>query len=111
MDLGISGKSALLSGASRGLGKACAMALAREGVDVTIVARTPRPSRATARKSALRPASSRAGCRRHHHARAAGRRRCGLPAARHPAQQLPMARCRAIFATGRVTTGSPRSTR
>lgn len=40
MDLGIAGRKALLSGASRGLGKACAMALAKEGVDVTIVART-----------------------------------------------------------------------
>ena len=39
MDLGIRGRTALLSGASRGLGKACAFALAREGVDVTIVAR------------------------------------------------------------------------
>jgi 3-oxoacyl-[acyl-carrier protein] reductase len=41
MDLGIRGRKALLSGASRGLGKACAMALAQEGVDVTIFARTP----------------------------------------------------------------------
>jgi 3-oxoacyl-[acyl-carrier protein] reductase len=40
MDLDIRGRKALLSGASRGLGKACAMALAKEGVDVTIVART-----------------------------------------------------------------------
>jgi 3-oxoacyl-[acyl-carrier protein] reductase len=40
MDLGIRGRRALLCGASRGLGKACAFALAREGVDVTIVART-----------------------------------------------------------------------
>jgi len=40
MDLEIRGRKALLSGASRGMGKACAMALAREGVDVTIVART-----------------------------------------------------------------------
>jgi 3-oxoacyl-[acyl-carrier protein] reductase len=39
VDLGIRGKQALLSGASRGLGRACAFALAREGVDVTIVAR------------------------------------------------------------------------
>src|SRR5215467_1184971 len=39
MDLGIRGKKALLVGASRGLGKACALALAQEGVDVTIVAR------------------------------------------------------------------------
>jgi 3-oxoacyl-[acyl-carrier protein] reductase len=40
VDLGISGKTALVCGASRGLGKACAFALAGEGVDVTIVART-----------------------------------------------------------------------
>lgn len=40
MDLGIGGKSALVCGASRGLGKACAVALAREGVNLTIVARS-----------------------------------------------------------------------
>ena len=39
VDLGIRGRKALLSGASRGLGRACAFALAQEGVDVTIVAR------------------------------------------------------------------------
>jgi 3-oxoacyl-[acyl-carrier protein] reductase len=39
MDLGIVGRKALLSGASRGLGKGCALALAREGAAVTIVAR------------------------------------------------------------------------
>jgi NAD(P)-dependent dehydrogenase (short-subunit alcohol dehydrogenase family) len=38
--LGIGGKSALVCAASKGLGKACAMSLAREGVAVTIVART-----------------------------------------------------------------------
>src|SRR6202166_1846248 len=38
--LGFRGKPALVCGASRGLGKACAFALAREGVNVTIVART-----------------------------------------------------------------------
>jgi 3-oxoacyl-[acyl-carrier protein] reductase len=40
MDLGIKGKHALVCGASRGLGKECAFALAREGVNLTIVART-----------------------------------------------------------------------
>jgi 3-oxoacyl-[acyl-carrier protein] reductase len=39
MDLGIEGRRALLCGASRGLGKACALALAREGVALAIVAR------------------------------------------------------------------------
>src|SRR5262245_41403034 len=40
MDLAIRGRKALLCGASRGLGKAAAMAVAKEGLDVTIVART-----------------------------------------------------------------------
>ncbi|HEV8391891.1 MAG TPA: SDR family oxidoreductase [Dongiaceae bacterium] len=39
MDLGIAGKKAIICGASKGLGKACAEALAREGVKVTIAAR------------------------------------------------------------------------
>jgi 3-oxoacyl-[acyl-carrier protein] reductase len=40
MDLGIAGRRAIVSGASKGLGRACAHALAREGVSVVIVART-----------------------------------------------------------------------
>ena len=40
MDLGLSGKQALVCAASKGLGRGCAEALAREGVEVTIVART-----------------------------------------------------------------------
>lgn len=40
MDLGISDRKALVCAASKGIGRACAEALAREGVDVTIVART-----------------------------------------------------------------------
>lgn len=39
MDLGIRGRQALVCGASKGLGRGCALALAREGVVVTIVAR------------------------------------------------------------------------
>ncbi len=48
MDLGIRGKSALVCAASKGLGKACAVSLAREGVNVTISARTAAPLEATA---------------------------------------------------------------
>ena len=40
MDLGLQGKTAIVCAASKGLGRACAIALAREGVDVTITART-----------------------------------------------------------------------
>ncbi len=40
MDMGLRGKRALVCAASNGLGRACAMALAREGVAVTITART-----------------------------------------------------------------------
>ena len=40
MDLGLTGRRALVCAASKGLGRGCAEALAREGVDVTICART-----------------------------------------------------------------------
>ena len=40
MDLGIRGKTALVCGASKGLGRGCATSLAREGCTVTIVGRT-----------------------------------------------------------------------
>lgn len=39
MDLGLKGKKALVAAASKGLGKAAALALAREGADVAICAR------------------------------------------------------------------------
>jgi 3-oxoacyl-[acyl-carrier protein] reductase len=39
MDLGIRGKTALVCAASKGLGKGCAIALAREGVNLVITAR------------------------------------------------------------------------
>jgi 3-oxoacyl-[acyl-carrier protein] reductase len=39
MELGIRGKTALVCAASKGLGKGCAMALAREGVNLVITAR------------------------------------------------------------------------
>jgi 3-oxoacyl-[acyl-carrier protein] reductase len=48
MDLGIASKQAIVCAASKGLGKACAMALAREGVDLVIVARGQEALEATA---------------------------------------------------------------
>ena len=47
MDLGISGRTAIVCAASKGLGKACAMQLAKEGVNVVISARTKADIEAT----------------------------------------------------------------
>jgi 3-oxoacyl-[acyl-carrier protein] reductase len=48
MDLGLSGRKAIVGAASKGLGKGCAMALAREGVNLVINARTADILEATA---------------------------------------------------------------
>ena len=40
MELGLQGKHAIVTGGSRGIGKAIALELAREGADVAIVARS-----------------------------------------------------------------------
>jgi 3-oxoacyl-[acyl-carrier protein] reductase len=49
MDLGIKGKQAIVCASSKGLGKGCAMALAREGVDIVINGRDARALQETAR--------------------------------------------------------------
>jgi 3-oxoacyl-[acyl-carrier protein] reductase len=48
MDFGIRGKTALVCAASKGLGKGCAMALAREGANLVITARSADALEATA---------------------------------------------------------------
>jgi NAD(P)-dependent dehydrogenase (short-subunit alcohol dehydrogenase family) len=48
MDLELAGKTAIVTGGSRGIGKAIARELAREGVDVAIVARSADALKATA---------------------------------------------------------------
>ena len=48
MDLGIAGRRAIVCAASKGLGRACAFALAREGVDLVIGARSADVLEATA---------------------------------------------------------------
>ncbi len=50
MDLGLQGKHAIVTGGSRGIGKAIARELAREGVDVAVVARSKEQLAATARE-------------------------------------------------------------
>lgn len=48
MDLGLQGKKAIVCAASKGLGRACALSLAREGVELVITARTAETLEATA---------------------------------------------------------------
>lgn len=48
MDLGLKGKTAIVCAASKGLGRACAISLAREGVNLVITARTATELEATA---------------------------------------------------------------
>jgi 3-oxoacyl-[acyl-carrier protein] reductase len=50
MDLGLKGKVALVTGASRGIGRAIARALAEEGTRLSICARTPESLEQTARE-------------------------------------------------------------
>ena len=52
MDFGLRGKKAIVTGGSRGIGKAIALELAREGVDVAIVARGREALTATAEELA-----------------------------------------------------------
>ena len=50
MDLELTGKTAIVTGGSRGIGKQVALLLAREGVDVAIAARDPERLNATAKE-------------------------------------------------------------
>ena len=112
MDLGLRGRQALLSGASRGLGHACAFALAREGVDVTLVARKrdvlekagAEIAAATGVKVTTVAADITTG---------AGRAAALAAPVQSPISfsTMPTALLQAISAIGRGTSGSPRSTR
>lgn len=53
MDLGIAGRTALVFGGSRGMGRACARQLALEGVKVTLAARTAQTLEQADRKSVV----------------------------------------------------------
>jgi 3-oxoacyl-[acyl-carrier protein] reductase len=50
MDLGLRGRKAIVTAASRGLGQACALSLAQEGVSLTMMARTREPLEAAAQE-------------------------------------------------------------
>lgn len=50
MDFGLQGRTAIVAGGSRGIGKAIAMELAREGVDMALASRSMEELQATARE-------------------------------------------------------------
>jgi 3-oxoacyl-[acyl-carrier protein] reductase len=52
MDLGLEGRTAIVTGASQGIGREIALGLAREGVDLVICARRRGPLEAVAREAA-----------------------------------------------------------
>jgi 3-oxoacyl-[acyl-carrier protein] reductase len=54
MDLGITGRTAIVCAASKGLGRACAEALAAEGVDIVLNARSAEPLEKAAAEVAAR---------------------------------------------------------
>ncbi len=53
MDLELSGKVALISGGSKGIGKAVAWEFAKEGMDVVVCSRNQEPLEAAAHEIAL----------------------------------------------------------
>ena len=88
MDLGLTGRKAIVCASSRGLGKACARALAEAGCEVVINGRDANTLKATAAELAqvtgakvIAVAADVATAGR---TKGAARR---LPAARHPGQQ------------------------
>ena len=78
MDLGIKGKTALVTASSKGMGKACALGLAAEGARVVMCARTERDLLAAADDVRARTGGEVVACRRR-------TRRTGEALARAPA--------------------------
>ena len=71
----LEGKAALVTGASSGLGRATALALALAGADVALVARSANGSSKAPRRRSRRPAAGRWSCLRTSPARPTRRRR------------------------------------
>ncbi len=106
MDLGIAGRRALVCAASKGLGRGCAEALAREGVDVTILARTEADVGARPRRSAPRRAGRSRGSPATSPRPRDARRRSPRVPIRTSSSTTPAVRRPATSATGTATRGS-----
>ncbi len=108
MELGIDGKWALVCAASKGLGKGCAAALVREGVNVVITARGDEALQATAAE--LRALNAEGDGAKP--SPATSPPKPGVPPRWRPARRsiswstTPAVRRPAISATGSATTGS-----
>ena len=90
MDLGLTGKVALVTGSSRGIGRGVALALAAEGCDVMLTGRDEAALDevvAAVRKLGRSAQSRRATCAPTARRRRWSRRRSASSAARHPRQQ------------------------
>ena len=111
MDYGIRGKMAIVCAASKGLGKGCAMALAREGVDLVINARGADALAATAERSAQADGVEVAAVAADITTPTDARRRSPRARSRISWSTMPAARRPATSATGTATPGSRRSTR
>ena len=106
MDLGIKGKKAIVCAASKGLGKGCAQALAREGVTLRSARAEPKRSTPRPRSWAHRREGDAGRVRRDHRGRPQGpARRLSQP--RYPGQQRrrPAARRLQGFFAGRLAQG------
>ena len=107
MDLGLQGKRPIVTGGSLGIGKAIARGLAREGVDVAIVARTKETFEAAAKELGRRDRVPRdpAGGRRDQPGAGGRHGGPGGGAARrspHPGEQRLRARGGSTTATGPI---------
>ena len=109
MDLGIKGRTAIVCGASKGLGRACAEALAAEGVDLVLTARNGDQLEADGRRRARKQFGvnvvTAAGdiTTRGRHGRRAGR----LSRAGHPDQQRRWAAGRRLAQLSSASNGWP----
>ena len=106
MDLGIAGRKAIVCASSRGLGRGCALNLAREGVHVTVNGRDADRTRRTADEIAAETGVETGGRRRRVSTVTRAERRCWRPVPNPTSSSTTTeARRREVSATGRRPSG------